>query len=50
MEPLEKNVKYEYDKVWEKEYSWSIRHYKDIFTCGLHSNERSATVESFMRI
>ena len=50
IDPLDKAVKIEFDKIFSSKNLWSVRHYSHIYTAGLHSNERSATVESFMRI
>ena len=50
IDPLEKSVKVEFEKIFENKILWSVMHYMHIYTAGLHSNERSATVESFMRI
>lgn len=29
---------------------WSVKEYMHLYTAGLHSNERSATIETFMRV
>ena len=50
IDPLDGIIKNEFDKVFDAKYLWSISVYKSKYTSGLHSNERSATVESFMRI
>ena len=47
---LERQTIADFGKVFQMTEMWSMIKYKNCYTAGLHSNERAATVESFMRI
>ena len=40
----------EFDSIFKASDKWSVIQYKHLYTGGLHSNERAAFVDSFMRV
>lgn len=47
---LDASTKKEYQEIFDNPEQWSIMHYRDKYTGGLHSNERAATIDSYMRM
>lgn len=46
---LEASLKNEIQRIFDHSDKWSMRCLDDIFTGGLHSNERAASIEGFFK-